>query len=280
MWWFFGPWDKVQAETYQRKPSCASSQDFFLTRSLLLIQYRLIAMKKKLPSILAPLLFYPTGDHDPASVQKHFRADHRLTLPGDLETRPADHWFRDPGGWLGTYYYWPHSRAWGTTYSLSKTKCCYFTWKMWSNLWIRGNSEAIKDLPSFTTALFHELSLSIPIDLLEFDRIHQALTRCQPDGPPHDIMVKLHFYCTKEQLLADACSSDMLQFQGNTYPNFLDLALVMVAKRWPWTHGYRSSCNNKLSFLGDLYLPYKSPTAENIPAPLQKLCRPCWKIYS
>lgn len=73
-----------------------------------------------------------------------------------------------------------------------------------SNLRLRGIPEAIDDLQSFTTALFQELAPSIPIECLEFDRIHRALTRRQADGPPRDIIVKLHFFRTKEQLLTAA----------------------------------------------------------------------------
>lgn len=78
-----------------------------------------------------------------------------------------------------------------------------------SNLRLRGIPEAIDDLQSFTTALFQELEPSIPIERLEFDRIHRALTRRQADGPPRDI-VKLHFFRTKEQLLTAARNKNSL----------------------------------------------------------------------
>ena len=100
-----------------------------------------------------------------------------------------------------------------------------------SNLRIRNIPETVDDLQSFSTALFQELAPSIPIERLEFDRIHRALTRRQQDGPPRDTIIKLHFFRTKEQLLAAARNKDTLLFQGHTYQLFSDLAPLTIAKR-------------------------------------------------
>ncbi|PIO26594.1 hypothetical protein AB205_0195780 [Aquarana catesbeiana] len=100
-----------------------------------------------------------------------------------------------------------------------------------SNLRLRGIPEAIDDIQSFTTALFQELCPSIPIERLEFDRIHRALTCRQQDGPPRDIIIKLHFFHTKEQLLTAARNKDALQFQDHKYQLFADLAPLTIAKR-------------------------------------------------
>lgn len=99
-----------------------------------------------------------------------------------------------------------------------------------SNLRLRGIPESIDDLQSFTTALFQELSPSVSIDRLEFDRIHRALTRSQTDGPPRDIIVKLHFFRIKEQLLSAARNKDALQFQSHAYQSFSDLAPLTIVK--------------------------------------------------
>lgn len=72
---------------------------------------------------------------------------------------------------------------------------------------------------------------SIPIECLEFDRIHRASTCLLPDGPPCDIIVKLHFYHTKEQLLSAAHSKDSLQFHGHAYQIFSNLAPLTMTKR-------------------------------------------------
>ncbi|PIO30153.1 hypothetical protein AB205_0026940, partial [Aquarana catesbeiana] len=39
---------------------------------------------------------------------------------------------------------------------------------------------------------------------LEFDRVHRALAPCKSNGPPRDIITKLHYYSTKAQLLTAA----------------------------------------------------------------------------
>lgn len=56
-----------------------------------------------------------------------------------------------------------------------------------SNLHIRFIPEEIDDLQSTVTALFQELAPSIPIQHLEMDRIHRALTSHKEDGPPLEI---------------------------------------------------------------------------------------------
>lgn len=73
-----------------------------------------------------------------------------------------------------------------------------------SNLRIRGIPESILDLQTTVTALFQKLSSSITIERLEMDRIHRALAPRKPEGPLRDIVAKLHFYRTKEQLLSAA----------------------------------------------------------------------------
>ena len=84
-----------------------------------------------------------------------------------------------------------------------------------SNLRIRGIPETIIDLQSTITALFQELQPAISNERLEFDRIHRALAAKKPDGHPRDIIVKLHYYRTKEQLLSSARDKKQLNFQGN-----------------------------------------------------------------
>lgn len=99
-----------------------------------------------------------------------------------------------------------------------------------SNLRIRGITESIDDLTSFTTDLFQELFPPIHIECLEFDWIHWALTGQFPKGPPCNIIINLHFYHTKEQLLLAAHSKDQLQLQDHTYQIFSDLAPFTVVK--------------------------------------------------
>lgn len=72
------------------------------------------------------------------------------------------------------------------------------------NVCISGLPETIIDVQSTFTPLFQELAPAIPIECLEMDRVHRALTPRQTDGRPRDIVTKLHYFQTKEQLLAAA----------------------------------------------------------------------------
>lgn len=53
------------------------------------------------------------------------------------------------------------------------------------------------DLQSIITALFQELAPSILIERLEIDRIHRSLTPRPEDGPPREIVIKLHYFHTR-----------------------------------------------------------------------------------
>lgn len=81
------------------------------------------------------------------------------------------------------------------------------------------------------TAQFQELQPSIPVEHLEVDRIHRALTILKAEGLPRDIVAKFHLYCTKEQLLAAAQGKESLTFQGHSYHLFADFSPITVAKR-------------------------------------------------
>lgn len=90
-----------------------------------------------------------------------------------------------------------------------------------SNLRVWGMPEMITGLQSTTTALFQELMPLLPIERLEMDRVHRALSRQQPDGPPRDVIIKFQFYRTKDQLLSAAHNKESLNFQGHNYQIFL-----------------------------------------------------------
>lgn len=83
-----------------------------------------------------------------------------------------------------------------------------------SNLHMRGIPEEIDDLQSTITALFQELSPSIPIERLETDRIQRALTARKEDGPPRDRIIKMHYFCTKEQIMEATRNKDF-SFSGS-----------------------------------------------------------------
>lgn len=72
--------------------------------------------------------------------------------------------------------------------------------------------DTVVDFQSTITALFQELLPSIPIDRLEFNRIHRALMPHKAEGPLRDIIAKLKRKRTKEQLLAAARGKGSLTF--------------------------------------------------------------------
>lgn len=100
-----------------------------------------------------------------------------------------------------------------------------------SNLCIRGIPESITDIIATITALFQELQPGIPIEHLEMDRIHRALTPRKMGGPPSDIIAKFQYHRTKEQLLAAARDKTPLTFQGHNYQIFTDLSQLTISKR-------------------------------------------------
>lgn len=86
-----------------------------------------------------------------------------------------------------------------------------------SNLHVRGIPETAVDLQSTITALFQELVPSMPIERMDMDRIHRSLPPCPEDGPPRDIVIKLHYFFIKEQLMAAFHNKESLTFQDWTF---------------------------------------------------------------
>lgn len=87
-----------------------------------------------------------------------------------------------------------------------------------SNLRIHGIPEPIVDLQSTITALLQELMASIPIDQLEFDRIHRALKPRKTEGPPRDIIAKLHFFSPQRANFGWSKRKRLPQFSGSPLP--------------------------------------------------------------
>lgn len=67
-----------------------------------------------------------------------------------------------------------------------------------SNLRIREIPEQVQDLQATMTALFQDLVPDLPVEELELDWVHSALTCKCTSGQPRDIVSRLHFYRTKE----------------------------------------------------------------------------------
>lgn len=103
-----------------------------------------------------------------------------------------------------------------------------------SNLRIRGLPVSIWDVQVKALALFQKLASDIPVDRLEIERAHRALTKKNDSGPPRDIIVKFLFFNSKERLMAAARDHQQpLRFQGNEYQLFTDLAPTLIQKSQP-----------------------------------------------
>lgn len=63
------------------------------------------------------------------------------------------------------------------------------------------------------------------------DRIIKSLAPKKEDGPPRDIVIKLHYFRTKEQLMEAARNKDTLTFQGHLYQILQDLSQQTLLKR-------------------------------------------------
>ena len=99
-----------------------------------------------------------------------------------------------------------------------------------SNLRFRGIPETVLDLSGTILALCQELVPGLPVERLEFDRIHRALAPKKSEGPPRDIIAKFHYYRTKEQVLEAAREKSSLTFQGNNFQIFADLSQLTITK--------------------------------------------------
>ncbi|OCT82282.1 hypothetical protein XELAEV_18024802mg [Xenopus laevis] len=71
----------------------------------------------------------------------------------------------------------------------------------------------------------------LPLEHLELDRVHRALGPKTASKLPKDIIVRLHYYATKELIMGAACTKDDLSYQGHKFQLFADLATSTIAKR-------------------------------------------------
>lgn len=98
--------------------------------------------------------------------------------------------------------------------------------RVWrDNLHLHGLPEVITDLQVTATAFFQELTPDIPLERLERNRIHRALSAKQPDDPSRDVISKFHYFHTKKKLLQSAHEQQVLFFQGNSLQLFADISL-------------------------------------------------------
>ncbi|OCT67228.1 hypothetical protein XELAEV_18038511mg [Xenopus laevis] len=82
------------------------------------------------------------------------------------------------------------------------------------NIRIRGLPESYKNLEDDMTELFNKQVPHLTVSKLEIDRIHRALGR-PPQGNPRDVILKLHYYTTKEAVIHAARQSPQLEHEGH-----------------------------------------------------------------
>lgn len=103
-----------------------------------------------------------------------------------------------------------------------------------SNVQIRGVHETVndKELRAYLLNLFVTLAPHIPdVDWL-LDRAHRSLTPKPPPGSnPRDIIVRFHYYDSKEALTAATRNKNRIGFKGSKIQIFSDLSPITLAKR-------------------------------------------------
>lgn len=97
---------------------------------------------------------------------------------------------------------------------------------------IQGLPESIKEVHAAVHTLIKDLIMAIPEHCLEIDRAHRALQPLRMDGLPRDIIVKPHFYPTKEEeVMKRFHNADKLTIQGHQIQISADLSPYTVQKR-------------------------------------------------
>lgn len=99
------------------------------------------------------------------------------------------------------------------------------------NFRIRGLPETFTDIPSTVQDIISEIIPNIPSQRLELDRAHRSLGPPRQDGSPRDIIVKPHFFATKEEVMRQSRQNPKLQHRGHQIQIFADLAPSTIQRR-------------------------------------------------
>lgn len=99
------------------------------------------------------------------------------------------------------------------------------------NFRIRGLPESYTDTYTVASALMCSLLPDEPDRKLELDIAHQALTASQPNGPAREIIVKLHFYGTKERVMQKAKETSNIQIGSHDVQIFAAISQATVQKQ-------------------------------------------------
>lgn len=102
------------------------------------------------------------------------------------------------------------------------------------NLRIRGVPETVGDaqLHEYLLGLFVTLAPTIPDIDWRMDRAHRSLAPKPPVGArPRDIIIKFHYYESKESLLNSTRNKTSITYKGEKLQIFSDLSPITLAKR-------------------------------------------------
>lgn len=88
----------------------------------------------------------------------------------------------------------------------------------------------VTDASAAVLFLIQELIPNIPQHRLELDHAHRALGPPRSDGLPKDIVVKLHFYAAKKEVMHCGRSVPQLMFQDHSIQIFADLSATTIRK--------------------------------------------------
>lgn len=99
------------------------------------------------------------------------------------------------------------------------------------NFRIRGLPESITDTISVVQDFLKQIIPDIPSHKLEIDRAHRTLGPLRKDGLPRDIVVKLHYFSVKEEVMKKCRYQQPLMCRGHTIQVFADISPTTIQKR-------------------------------------------------
>ncbi|CAH2296310.1 Hypothetical predicted protein [Pelobates cultripes] len=105
-----------------------------------------------------------------------------------------------------------------------------------NNMRVRGLPEEVQDgdLEQVMVECFRASLPQIPDHLWHIDRIHRALRAKGPqNSPPRDIIIRWHFYSTKEAILKRS-RNHQYTYKGKELQIYQDIAPATLARRREW----------------------------------------------
>ncbi|XP_018118745.1 uncharacterized protein LOC108716799 [Xenopus laevis] len=132
-----------------------------------------------------------------------------------------------------------------------------------NNIRIRGLSEDVKDLHTDIPALLATLVPEMPKTRLELDRVHRALGPRRDSGIPRDIVLRFHYYASKETVMAAVRGVVDLTYNSHPYQIFSDLAGATIQRRRALALLHNFFDNTKFCTVGGSHLSLPLATITN-----------------